>query len=118
MSLENLFIGTAHAQATTTTSTVTGAQPASPASSLQMFLPMILVFVIFYFLLIRPQSKQRKQHQDLLNTLKKGDEVVTAGGIHGKVHGVADNIVTLEIADNVRVKMDKQQITSVKTLAA
>ncbi len=83
-----------------------------------MFLPMILVFVIFYFLLIRPQSKQRKQHQELLNTLKKGDEVVTSAGIHGKVHGVADNVVTLEIADNVRVKMDKQQITSVKNLAA
>ncbi len=82
-----------------------------------MFLPMVLVFVIFYFLLIRPQSKQRKQHQELVNNLKKGDEVITAAGIYGKIHGVADNIVTVEIADNVRIKMDKQQITTIKAAA-
>jgi preprotein translocase subunit YajC len=82
-----------------------------------MFLPMVLVFVIFYFLMIRPQQKQRKQHQVLLQGLKKGDEVVTTAGIHGRVHGVADNVVTLEIADNVRIKMDKQQVASVKTAA-
>ena len=79
-----------------------------------MFLPMILVFVIFYFLMIRPQSKQRKQHQQLLQNLKKGDEVVTSAGIHGKIYGVADNVVTVEIADNIRIKMDKQQVATVK----
>lgn len=119
ITLENLFMSNAHAQTTTTTTSTpaSGTQPASPASTFQMFLPMVLVFVIFYFLLIRPQSKQRKQHQELVNNLKKGDEVITAAGIYGKIHGVADNIVTVEIADNVRIKMDKQQITTIKAAA-
>ena len=81
-----------------------------------MFLPMILVFAIFYLLMIRPQQKQRKQHQALLGNLKKGDEVITASGIHGKVHGIAENIATIEIAENVRIKMDKQQVAVVKTV--
>ena len=119
ITLENLFMSNAHAQTTTTTTSTpaSGTQPASPASTFQMFLPMVLVFVLFYFLLIRPQSKQRKQHQELVNNLKKGDEVITAAGIYGKIHGVADNIVTVEIADNVRIKMDKQQITTIKAAA-
>jgi preprotein translocase subunit YajC len=83
-----------------------------------MFLPMVLVFVIFYFLMIRPQQKQRKKQQEMVNNLKKGDEVVTSAGIHARVHGIADSIVTLEIADNVRIKMDKQQVATVKTQAA
>lgn len=83
-----------------------------------MFLPMILVFVIFYFLMIRPQQKQRKQHMMLIQNLKKGDEVVTSAGIHAKVSNVMDNVVTLEIADNVRIKMDKQQVATVKTANA
>lgn len=95
-----------------------GAAPQGPLGSLGMFLPMILVFVIFYFLMIRPQQKQRKQHQLLIEGIKKGDEVITSGGIHARVHGVVDNIVTLEIADNVRIKMDKQQVATVKTAKA
>ncbi len=83
-----------------------------------MFLPMILVFGIFYLLLIRPQSKQRKKHQELLGKLKKGDDVVTTSGIHGKIAGVADTLVTLEIADNVRVKMDRQQVATIKQAAS
>jgi preprotein translocase subunit YajC len=83
-----------------------------------MFAPMIAVFAIFYFLMIRPQQRQRKQHQALLQNLKKGDEVITSAGIHAKVWGIADNIVTVEIADNVRIKMDKQQVATVKTAAA
>ncbi len=79
-----------------------------------MFLPMVLVFGIFYLLMIRPQQKQRKQQQQMVGALKKGDEVVTSAGIHGKIHGVADNIVTLEVADNVRIKLDKQQVASLK----
>lgn len=82
-----------------------------------MFLPMVLVFGIFYLLMIRPQQKQRKQHQLLVQNLKKGDEVITSAGIHAKVYGIADNFITLEIADNVRVKMDKQQVATVKTAA-
>jgi preprotein translocase subunit YajC len=100
------------------------AQPANaaaeqgPLGSLGMFLPMILVFVIFYFLMIRPQQKQRKQHQALIQGIKKGDEVITSSGIYARVHGVMENIVTLEIADNVRIKMDKQQVATVKTAGA
>ncbi|MBI3541017.1 MAG: preprotein translocase subunit YajC [Deltaproteobacteria bacterium] len=82
-----------------------------------MFTPMILVFVIFYFLLIRPQSKQRKQHQETLKTLKKGDEIITVSGIHGKVMGITDNVISLEIADNIRIKLEKQQVASVKPAA-
>lgn len=78
---------------------------------------MILVFVIFYFLMIRPQQKQRKQHQALLSNLKKGDEVITSSGIYGKVTGIADNVVTVEIADNVRIKLDKAQVATIKTPA-
>lgn len=83
-----------------------------------MFLPMIIVFGIFYLLMIRPQAKQKKQHQQLVQNLKKGDEVVTTSGIHGKIAGVADNLVTLEIAENIRIKMDKQQIATVKQAAS
>lgn len=79
-----------------------------------MFMPMILVFVIFYLLMIRPQQKERKRHQALLQNLKKGDSVVTSAGIHGQVYGIADNIVTVEIAENVRIKMEKAQISTVK----
>lgn len=106
-----VLIATAQAQESN------GAKPASPGSGLGMFLPMILVFVIFYLLMIRPQQKQRKQHQALLQNLKKGDEVVTTSGIHGKIFGVADNMVTLEIADNIRIKVDKPHIATVKTVA-
>lgn len=109
MIFENLFTSTAGAQ------TATPASPASQQSPLGMFLPMVLVFLIFYMLMIRPQQKQRKQHQTMLQTVKKGDDVVTTAGIHGKIFGVADNIVTLEIADNVRIKIDKAQIAQVKT---
>ena len=76
---------------------------------------MILVFLIFYFLLIRPQAKQRKHHQAMLTEIKRGDEVVTAAGIHGKITSVTDDTVGLEIADNVRIKLDKKQIGQVLT---
>ena len=111
MTFENLFIATAQAQET-------AAVAANPqGSTFGMFLPMIFVFVIFYFLLIRPQSKQRKKHQELLKGLKKGDEAVTASGIHGKVAGIADNVVTFEIAENVRIKIDKQQVAAIKAVS-
>ncbi len=74
------------------------------------FLPLILIFGIFYFLLIRPQQKKQKQHQEFVNNLQKGMEVVTSGGIIGKITGVTDEVVTLEIADKVRIKVVKNQI--------
>lgn len=78
-----------------------------------LFMPMILVFLIFYFLLIRPQSKQQKKHQALLKEIKRGDLVVTSSGIHGKIASVTDAMVGVEIAENVRIKMDKKQVAQV-----
>jgi preprotein translocase subunit YajC len=79
------------------------------------FLPLILIFVIFYFLLIRPQQKKAKQHQEMLGKLKKNDEVMTSGGIYGKVMALADNVVTLEVAPNVRIRVNRPQISTVIT---
>ena len=70
------------------------------------------IFAIFYFVLIRPQQKQRKSHDALVRSLKKGDEIVTAGGILGRVTEVSDHFVTVEIADGVRIKIQKFQVTS------
>lgn len=82
------------------------------------FLPMILIFVIFYFLLIRPQQKKAKAQQEFLNNLKKGDEVLTGGGLQGKITGLTDAVVTLEIADNVRVKVARQYVLSPASAAS
>ncbi len=83
-----------------------------------MFLPLILVFGIFYLLILRPQAKQRKKHQEMVQKLKRGDEVVTTSGIHGKVFGIADNVATLELAENVRIKLDKSHVAVVKSVSA
>jgi preprotein translocase subunit YajC len=77
---------------------------------LVQFLPLILIFAVFYFLLIRPQQKKAKEHQNFLQALKKGDNVVTNGGIHGKITGITDKVVTVEIADNVRIKVSRSHI--------
>ena len=74
------------------------------------FLPLILIFVVFYFLLIRPQQKQAKQHQAFLNDLKKGSKVYTKGGLHGVITGLADNVISLEIAKDVVVKVSRDAI--------
>jgi preprotein translocase subunit YajC len=79
------------------------------------FLPLILIFVVFYFLLIRPQQKKAKQHQEMLGKLKRNDEVMTSGGIYGKVVALADNVVTLEVAPNVRIRVNRPQISTVLT---
>lgn len=104
-----LLVSTAQAQ------TATGAQP----STLEMFVPFIFIFVIFYFLIIRPQSKRQKDHQKFLSEVKRGDEIVTSSGILGRVEGINDQFVTLEIADGVKVKMLRNQIaTSQKAATA
>lgn len=74
------------------------------------FIPLILMFGIFYFLLIRPQQQKAKKMREILSNLKKDDMVVTSGGIHGKITGLTDTIVTLEIAPNVRIKVSRGQI--------
>ena len=85
---------------------------AGPQSGLPMFVMMGLFVVIFYFLLIRPQQKKQKEHQAMLSKIAAGDEVVTAGGILGRIVEVGDNFITLEIADNVRIKVQRFQVTS------
>ena len=70
------------------------------------FLPLILIFVVFYFLLIRPQQRKVKQHKEMLSNLKRGDKIVTSGGIIGTINKVADNReLTLEVAENVEIKI-------------
>ncbi len=78
------------------------------------FIPLILMFVIFYFLLIRPQQKRQKEHKALLAGLKRGDDIITAGGIMGRITNVAETVVTIEVAEKVRIKVSRAQITSVK----
>ncbi|MBF6057240.1 preprotein translocase subunit YajC [Thiomicrorhabdus heinhorstiae] len=73
-------------------------------------IPLVLLFVIFYFLLIRPQQKKVKEHKALVEALKKGDEVVTYGGLGGKIREISDNFCDVEIADNVVVKIERQNI--------
>ena len=75
---------------------------------------LVAMFAIFYFLLIRPQQKRAKQHKELVNNLKQGDQVVSAGGIHGKIVSVEESVVTLEVATGVKIKMNRSAITDVK----
>jgi preprotein translocase subunit YajC len=82
-------------------------------SGLASFIPLIFMFAIFYLLLIRPQQKKAKEHKAVLESLQKGDQVVTAGGIHGRITAVDDAVVTLEIATGVNIKMNKGFIASV-----
>lgn len=84
-----------------------GGQGGNPLTA---FLPLILIFGIFYFLLIRPQQKKQKQHQELLKNLQRGMEVVTSGGIIGRITGLTDDVVTIEVADKVRIKVVRNQI--------
>jgi preprotein translocase subunit YajC len=85
---------------------------ASPGGGFAPLLMMVVFIVIFYFLLIRPQQRKAKEHQAMIAKLATGDEVVTSGGILGKVTEVGDTFVTVEIADGVRVKVQKFQISS------
>jgi preprotein translocase subunit YajC len=77
------------------------------------FIMMAVFVVIFYFLLIRPQQKKQKEHQAMLSKLAAGDEVVTAGGILGRIIEVGDQFLTIEIADNVRIKVQRFQVTTI-----
>ncbi len=87
------------------------APAAGPAAGgFMSFLPLILIFAVFYFLLIRPQQKKAKEHQGFLLALKKGENVVTSGGLHGVITGLTDTVITLEIAEKIRVKVSRQHI--------
>ncbi|MFC1632288.1 preprotein translocase subunit YajC [Candidatus Omnitrophota bacterium] len=91
------------------------AAPGQPQPSpLAGLMPIILIFVIFYVLLIRPQQKQQKQHKEMLGQLKKNDEVVTSGGIHGTIVNLEEQTVTLRVDDNTRVKFQRSVISYIK----
>ena len=96
------MISLAHAQ--------TAGAAADPTGGFMQLLPMILMFVVLYFLMIRPQMKKAKEHKALLAALAKGDEVVTGGGLVGKITTVGDNYVTLEIAEGTEVTVQKPAI--------
>lgn len=91
-----------------------GAGASGGMAAFQQIIPLVFMFAIFYFLLIRPQQKKAKEHKALLESMKKGDNVITAGGVHGKITAVDDTIVTLEVANNVNVKITKSFIAAIK----
>lgn len=97
----NLFITDAWAQA---------GNGATSESGLLSLLPIVVIFVLFYFLLIRPQQKRQKEHKDMVAALAKGDEVVTAGGALGKIINVGDNFITLEVAQGVQIKVQRSAV--------
>lgn len=103
MSLLSFFISDALAE---------NGAAASQQPGLMGFLPLIIIFVIFYFLLIRPQSKRAKEHRNMVSNLSKGDEVVTNGGLLGRIEELDENFITLEIADNVRVRVQRNAVGS------
>ena len=107
-----MFATPAYAQA------AAGAPDGGMTGMLIQFLPLIALFVLFYFLMIRPQQKRMKQHQATIAAVKKGDEVVTAGGIRGRVNKVSDDEVEVEIAPNVRVRVVKSTLSNVLTKSA
>lgn len=86
------------------------AAPGSTASTLTTILPLVLIFVVFYFLLIRPQTKRAKEHREMVGKLAPGDEVVTNGGVLGRITEVGDHFVTLEVAKNVSISVQKFQV--------
>lgn len=85
---------------------------AQPGGGLIGMLPLLLIFVLFYFMLIRPQAKRTKEHKNMVENLAKGDEVVTNGGLLGRVTDVGENFLTVKIADDVDVKVQKQSISA------
>ena len=88
-----------------------GAAAQQGAGGFAGFIPLILMFVIFYFLLIRPQQKKAKEHREMIGGLKKGDRIVTSGGLYGRITGLDENTLTVEIADRVRVKIARGNVS-------
>ena len=89
------------------------AQAAPQGDAFGFFLPMIVIFVAFYFLLIRPQQKRQKAHSELVSALASGDEVLTAGGVLGKITAVSEHYVTVQVADGVEIKIQKATVSAV-----
>jgi preprotein translocase subunit YajC len=89
------------------------AQPVAPTGGGFMnFVPMLLIFAVLYFVLYLPQRKRMKQHQNILSKLKHGDRIVTSSGLYGTITGLTDKVVTLEVADDVRIKVARVQVAA------
>lgn len=86
------------------------AAPTQQPSMLEALFPFVIMFVILYFVLLRPQMRKQKEHQSFVSALKRGDEIITQTGILGRIEGITDQFVTLEIADGVRIKMLRSQV--------
>lgn len=89
-----------------------GAGAGQGAAGFSSFVPLILMFVIFYFLLIRPQQKKAKEHREMISSIKRGDRIITSGGIHGRVTAVSEATMTVEIADKVRIKVSRGNVSA------
>ena len=100
----SFFISNAYAE---------GAAAAPAGGGLETILMMGVFFAIMYFMIIRPQQKRTKEHKQMLEALSKGDEIVTGGGVLGKIASIGDNFVDLTVADNVTIKVQKQAIAAV-----
>lgn len=85
-------------------------QPTEGQNPLTSFLPLLLIIVVFYFFMIRPQMKRQKDLRKYRDSLEKGDKVITTGGIYGKINAIKDNHIIVEIDDNVKIKIDKSAI--------
>ncbi len=94
----------------------TGGSP--QGSMLTSIAPLVVIFAIFYFLMIRPQQKQQKKQKEMLAGIRKGDKVVTRGGMIGTVYGVVDNVVTFEVAENVKIKFSRDAVAGIQTTDA
>jgi preprotein translocase subunit YajC len=90
-----------------------GAGGQGAGSGFTAFIPLVLMFVIFYFLLIRPQQKKAKEQREMITNLKKGERIVTSGGLYGRITGMDDATLTVEISDKVRVKIARGNVSSV-----
>ncbi|NOR40788.1 MAG: preprotein translocase subunit YajC [Gammaproteobacteria bacterium] len=88
------------------------AAPQGQGDALTSFLPLIFIFVVFYFLLIRPQSKKAKEHKQMVGALAKGDEVVTNGGLLGRISRVGDNFIEVELGEGMTVKVQRQAVAN------
>jgi len=91
----------------------TGLGGGEQGNPLIAFMPLIILFVIFYFLLIRPQQKKAKEHREMLNNLKKGDSVITGGGLYGRIKNISDDMITLDLGNNMEVKVNRSYISQV-----
>lgn len=95
-----------------------GAAAGQGAGGFSSLIPIALMFVIFYFLLIRPQQKKSKEHREMISHLKKGDRIITSGGLHGRITAVSETTMTVEIADKVRVKIARSNVSQLAQSAS